>query len=507
MIAAPIMSRLFSPEDYGVAGLIQQIIALVTMFACLGYAQAIPLSSTRGEAHALIRLSFIFTVLLVVPLLLLPLFGGDFLADILGQAAIKPLLWFVPVIFLLISLRSIVMYTFSWARRFGGLAAVEVSAACGARPFQIASGWRMGGSPLFLLLGVVFGLILSLGIAALTFVRILRKKNPDDQPSEVSMLEAAKRHQQFPKVQIWNLLLNEASRALPMMLMGALFGVAALGYYVTGQRLVLLPFTILGASLAQVFYPEAAEEWRETRGMWLTIEKTVRILAATCVFPVATVGLLGPVLFDTILGHKWYEAGVYAQILSPWVMAGVISSPLSSVLLIRNRAKRFLVYSALLAILCPAALLIGKRISVAAMPFPAALLPEQLAAVGKALVAVCPAALLAQGWLGGARLSLLLLCAVGTAVNLHLLATALRLGKGSRRFVADVMLKETLRACLLLSPAAIAWYFFQSQPYWRSYCFGFLGVAMLAHAVLLYRREPVIREKISQFFYKVRGGQ
>jgi len=273
-------------------------------------------------------------------------------------------------------------------------------------------------------------------------------------------------------VQMWNILLNLTSQLAPVFVLGALFTTDVVGYYHMGQRLLAMPMTLLGASLAQVFYPEAAEEWRQNGTMSASITQTVRILAMTCMFPIVAVGLTGPMLFSTLLGEKWVEAGVYAQILSPWILAMLISSPVATAFLIRRHARITFVYVVVLFVARMTALALG-------------------------------------GWLGGPRPALIGFSAVSFAVLGHKIVYTLKLSNTRRRPVCMVLVREALQAAVLILPAAIAYY---ANPLPAQYAgirgsvilaFGLLALAVAAHAWLIYRREPAIRRKLAEIFGKL----
>ena len=496
-VAIPIVTRIFNPEQFGVAGLVGSVAYWTTAFSCLGYAQAIPLSRSRGETRQLVRLCLLLTLGLLAMVVVLVAVGGDLIAGVLGDPTLRTLLWFVPILFLFASLRQTATYTLSKERKFGWSALVGLSNAAGARPVQIGLGWLFGGSALFLLLATAAGGAVSVGLAACVLVPLMLHKRADEAAPPPSMLDVAQAHQQFPKVQMWNVVLNVSSMSLPILLMGNLFGVGMVGYYNLGRNILVLPMTILGNSVAQVFYPEAATEWHETGSMAESICRTIRIISRTCVFPIVCVAVLGPVLFETVLGEEWDEAGVYAQILSPWILIILLSSPLSSVLVIRRRGGLLLLYNVLLVVLRPLALVVGKGLSVLGSPLTMALAAcENSDGLGGAVFqAVQPVALLAEHGLGGPRIALLLLSAAGACVQLHLLCTAIKLGMARRRTAIGMLLKETILGAGLLIPAALAYYVGGSR--WGS--LGLLCPAAIVRAALLYRQEPVIREKLRSF--------
>ncbi len=78
--------------------------------------------------------------------------------------------------------------------------------------------------------------------------------------------------------------------------------------------------------------------------------------------PFMGVAIYGPVLFEFILGKQWVEAGVYAQLLSPLLMARFIIGPVSYVLLIAQRQDVDLVWQVSLLVVSAIAIWFGGTI-------------------------------------------------------------------------------------------------------------------------------------------------
>ncbi len=160
-------------------------------------------------------------------------------------------------------------------------------------------------------------------------------------------------------------------------------------------------------------------------------------------------------MFELFLGANWREAGVYAQIMTPWLLVMLISSPTSTVFLIRRRAHITFIYVAVL-------------------------LATQLGAV------------VAGGLLGGPRLAMMGFSGTGTIVLLHKLGFTLKLGEVSRRTAAVLLLKEIFRALFFLAPAALACWV-AHRPF---VAIGLACAATTVHALLLYKRVPAVRRKL-----------
>ena len=62
----------------------------------------------------------------------------------------------------------------------------------------------------------------------------------------------------------------------------------------------------------------------------------------------------GKYIFGFVFGDNWATAGLYAQILAPWMYSKFILSPISVVPIIVNKIKVFFVYSLILNLIIPA---------------------------------------------------------------------------------------------------------------------------------------------------------
>ncbi len=465
VVAAPVISRLFTPEDFGIVGTVNSVSNWAVAFSCLGYAMAIPLSRSRAETGTLVILCLLITLGLLVPAILLPILCGGAAADFLEQPALSTLLWFVPLVFLAACLGQIAHLTCSKEGRFGLSSLSQFGTAGAGHGAKIALGYLMGGGALYLLLGTFIGSMMGLLIAAPAVLSVLLYRSEGDEAPACTLAGAAKRHSQFPKIQVWSSVLNVTSQSLPVLLLARFFGKAVVGYYTFSMVSIMLPLGLVGGSIRQVFYPEGAAEWRETGSISKTIDKAVDIVRLTCIVPIVAIAMLGPLLFETVFGSQWYEAGVYSQILAPWMLMGLIVSPISTVFLVRQRAGVLFLYNIVVLISRPGALALGW-------------------------------------WLGGPRTALACFSAVGTLVYIHQLIVIMRLAKaGMHGTIA--LFREALRAVPLMLPAAVGYWVWDSQ--WISLCMLAAGVAL--HLGLIYRREPLVRDGLSGLLSRFRRAE
>ena len=454
-VTGPVIARLFSPTDFGLAGIVNSIGAWIGAFACLAYAQAIPLSTSRRETRALILLCLLVTSVLLVPVVLIPLVGGAIISRIMAEPALKPLLWFLPMTFLLSSFTQVAHYTCSREGRFGLLSFSGFAGGSIGRALEIGLGLLLGGSALYILSASLAAGLATLLICTPLILQVLLRSPSGTASEDAAVTRVAKRHGQFPTIQVWNSVLNQASYSLPVLIVAVCFGLRVVGYYSMGLNVIMLPMTILAGSLAQVFYPQAARDWSQKGEVSGAIHTTIRIISLTCVFPLAIVGLLGPLLFSVFFGSRWHEAGIFSQILAPWVLARLVASPISTMFLVRRRAGMLMTFNAVWLVGGSGALLLAGRVA-------------------------------------GPRVGLMCFSAVGLLAYVWLAAMALRLGGAPWRPVTAELLQESLYSFGLLLPASIA--------YWAGgpvvLCIALALAGTVAYAARAYRRGIAIRHEL-----------
>jgi O-antigen/teichoic acid export membrane protein len=167
-----------------------------------------------------------------------------------------------------------------------------------------------------------------------------------------------KRYQKFPIVSTWSALLNTLSTQLPTLMLSMFFSTTIVGYYALGYRTLSLPSLLVGTSIAQVFFQRASEA--RIHGLFsIVVEKTFQRLIMFGMFPLLVISISGGILFTAVFGPKWTEAGVYAQILAPWVLFVFISSPISTLINILEKQEVGLIFNIVMLISRAMVLVLG----------------------------------------------------------------------------------------------------------------------------------------------------
>jgi O-antigen/teichoic acid export membrane protein len=351
VLAAPLLTRLYSPEDFGLLAVYGSLLALIGVISSLRYELAIPLPEDDGEAANVAVLSLILVGISALLSGVLVLLLGHAIADALGVPALAGYFWLLPVGVLLGGAYSVFNYWSVRTKRFGTIAGTKLSQALATVAIQLA-GFKLGG--IALLYAQVAGQ--SVGTTSLGGWALA---NPGfRQVSWSGIKKAAVRYRRFPIFSTWAGFANTAGLQLPPMLFAALFSPAAAGLYTLANRVLTLPMSLVGGAIGQVFFANAAEAHRAGQLGPLVAQLHAK-LAHIGLPPALILILLGPDLFAFVFGEQWRQAGEFARWMAPWLYLVFVSSPLSTLFAVTENQKQGLAFQVILLVLRIAAIGLG----------------------------------------------------------------------------------------------------------------------------------------------------
>ena len=326
--SAPVLSRLFTPADFGAAAIFAALNGILVTIACLCYEQAILLPEHDDDAASLFGVACVASV---VTAALCAAVCGPFqrpLRSGLHWQGVPGWPWLLALVTFLGGMTSALGYWHSRRRSFGRISWARVIGSAASTSYQLGAGALGQATPAGLVNGSVSG-------SAVTLVMLGAQLNRDDARQLLRgqrvtrMIAGAVRYRKFPLLSTWSSVLNSVSWQLPALLLGFYFNSAVVGFYALGFRMLQLPMSLLGSSIAQVFFQRAAKAKHEGQ-LAEVVRGVYETLLDVGLLPMAVLGVAGPDIFSSVLGHQWHEAGVYAQILAAWTLVWFVSSPLHS---------------------------------------------------------------------------------------------------------------------------------------------------------------------------------
>lgn len=342
IVFSPIITRIYPPEQYGILTAYSAVLGILAISASFDYQKAIPIAEDDNKAINILVLSVFFlssTVLLIV--VLLALFGDYFLSLLNGQA-LSSYKYLIPFGVFSAGIYDIVLQWGFRDRNYKVITRTKISQSLAANITKLFLGLMKLG-PIGLILGVIIGQ--SAGISSLASP-VIKKKELLSAISLKRLKHVLKRYKNFPLYSAPSNYVYTAGNNIPIVLLTSLFGSSVTGLFGLANSIIRLPMDLIGASVSQVFYSEAANIGRANpREIKRLAVKLIKKLAIIALVPLTTLLIFGPWLFSFVFGTQWYEAGIYARILSVMVYFHFIILPIGRILEVFERQREGLLFN------------------------------------------------------------------------------------------------------------------------------------------------------------------
>lgn len=350
LLTMPIVARLFSPGDFGVAAMFVSITSIVATVSSLRYELALVLP--KEEPEALTLLAFTYSVLISTCLIMLLLIAGLETTGI----SVPPLdllgnwIWLLPLSVLLLGTTNIQESWLTRKKQFKVASASLVVGNAATSGTRIAFGVLSGSSAWGLITGYLLGAISRCAmqqraIRSISFPAVYRESEWRE------MREVARRYSDFPRLNAPAGAIFSLGQNLPVLLFGAMFTPAVVGHYAMAYRLTEVPVSIVANSIRKVFLQKAADIAARNGNLRRAFLLTIAGLAAIGILPLAIVGLAGQPMLAWLLGDRWMIAGAYLEILAPLLFMVWVASPTNAVFIVLRKQLAWLALQTTLTLL------------------------------------------------------------------------------------------------------------------------------------------------------------
>lgn len=343
MAFAPVLTRLYGPEAFGVQGVFVSLVGLLGVAAAGGYPMAIvlPPADAQGEAEALalVRLSVVLGLATSLLAALALSFVGADLLGLLQAQAVRPYIALLPVAMLGTVLTAVLGQWLIRRQAFAISAAGGAAASLLLNAGKAVGGVLQPGAGMLIALHTLLGLAGTAGLALVARARgalqgvSASSKAPGASPGPlasavpVALTEAARRHADFPRYRTPQNFINAASQSLPLLMLAGSFGAASAGQYAVAIAVLAVPASLIGSSVMSVFYPRISAAVQGGEDAHALILRATGGMAGMGALPFGLVLIAGPALFSLVFGADWRLAGVYAQWLSLWMFFQYVNMP------------------------------------------------------------------------------------------------------------------------------------------------------------------------------------
>ncbi|MCX6248579.1 MAG: oligosaccharide flippase family protein [Bacteroidetes bacterium] len=335
-LVSPVLTRLYTPEDFGVFTFFISIVGLFALVATLRYELAIIFPKEDKDAFNILSLTVIIAFGLSLVLLILVIVYSLFLS---GRFPINPVLsswlFLLPVLVFLLGLANSFQNWLLRKKQYRFLSAGKIINSLGNNLTALFLG-LMGTGIWGLLAGNLTGTFLFVLFLGFCIHRAGIRKD-DFDPS--SLMRFARKYKDLPTSNSLQAILEAFQNYGIIYLAKVFFSSSVVGFYALSLRILQTPLWLIGSSISQVYMKDAAERYNKQESLEELLMKTIRLsaLVATPMLVILLAG--GPWLFAFIFGAAWREAGVYAQILAPWMFFDFIRYCIAQTPLVVGRIR------------------------------------------------------------------------------------------------------------------------------------------------------------------------
>ena len=324
LLISPIITRLYSPREFGVLALFSSISVILGSIVNGRYEQALVLVKSEDEARHLTILSLLISCVISFVFLLIYILFKPFLLVFFNEPELGNWIYFIPLVILSIGVYNTLNYYELRKKNFISISKSEVYRSASFASIQLTLPYLKSG-----IFGLIIGKIISSLVAPFYLWKISKFEVGKVNTSLLIVL--AKRYIDFPKFTNFSILLNNMSINAINLLIPILYSTTLLGLYSLMYKVLAAPFAFIGNSINQVFLEDAVRQKNDTGHAFNLTKRMVLQLSLVSFLFFGVAFFIVEDLFAFIFGEEWKMSGVYAKYLIPFFMFKFIASPLTSI--------------------------------------------------------------------------------------------------------------------------------------------------------------------------------
>jgi len=337
---SPILTRIYTPEDFGIFALYISIASILSLIATGRYELAIMLPTKDKDAVNIVALSlFISFFVSFIALLIVSIFNTQ-ITSLLGNPDISSWLYFIPLTVLFTGIYQSFNYWSNRKKEYKRLATSKVIQSTTTATTNLSMGFAGFGSS-----GLVLASVLGQGVVASFLAQRVYKEGLYrlKDIETIKILVMLKKYKKLPLFNLPNALIDGIRVSGISILIAKNFTTASLGQFSLAWKIVQTPTALIGSSLSQVFFQKIATAKRAD--LYLIVTKF--LLKSTLIsLPIFLfIYIFAEDIFAIVFGQEWRLAGEIASLLSPWIFFNFLTAPMGNLFIVLNRQEIVLVVS------------------------------------------------------------------------------------------------------------------------------------------------------------------
>lgn len=305
----PILSRIYSPQEFGLFYTFTGITQILCLFSTLKYEKSIILPEKKNDSNSLIILT-VFIILFFATTLFFTILLYKLLDFRTGE--ISNLIFYVPITIICFSIYSVIIQLFQRDEKFKIISLLGL----------IQSLFIFGLSAFFYFINIKNGLIIGyiLGCSfSILFILITQYDKFKQVFSDIN-LEIIKinflKYIDFPKYYLlYDLLSSGLTFVLPIII-STFYSKVECGLFTMAYRILMVPVIVISIAVSNVFLVKAKKEYSKSLRFNILFRTTLNKLVLISLFIYIPIFFFGGTIIALLLGSKWENIDLYVKVIS-----------------------------------------------------------------------------------------------------------------------------------------------------------------------------------------------
>ncbi len=353
--ASPIISRIYSPEEFGMFSILFGYLTILSAVSTGRYELAIilPKSNKAAINIAMLALTVAGCVSAVVVAALFFIPETFFVNN--GIPHSSSLIYIAPVFIMSVALYQSAYCYHIRTKLFTRNSQGKVINSTTTSLFSVGIGlvYPLGN---VLLIGKSLGFF----IASLYLIFSKEVKKVIRYIRLRYMIMMMKRYSDFPKYSVLGTGVDKLGAQLPILLINSLYTSEMAGYYAFALNVIYVPMSFISIAVSDVFRQKISEKVNNGLPIKEDYIKMINILALISFLPLLLFGIISPTFFKIIFGKEWETAGLLIRPVLPMLFFRFIYSPVSGLFIVLEKQKVYFYWQLSFVFLTYLVFIIGK---------------------------------------------------------------------------------------------------------------------------------------------------
>ena len=355
LVVYPILTRIFSPDDFGLLNLFMSIGGVLIVLSTAEYYYAIVLPKEEKDGNSVLGVGFVWLLVITILIAISVLFSGP-ISAVFNSPKLALYYWMMPLYVFSVGAWNLLNYWYIRHKEYNPISTYQISQNLFSAGGKLAFGYggvMTGGMIYSVVIAPILSLLTSVLGCRIKLMQAIRKIKWAD------VRKQAIEFRNFPCFVLPKSLINILAGQMPVLLLTPFFGSRAVGFLSLALLLGYTPIGTVTRAVYQVMYQSTMDRVHRSLPIGDIFRKFL-LYASAIVVPVFVVlWFVLPDLTAWLLGSDWCLSGEYIRWMLPWLYVSLLSCSINYLFDVFMKQKWGLFFEIVLAVMRVLGLAIG----------------------------------------------------------------------------------------------------------------------------------------------------